>query len=288
LIGVAVLAGIGYFALRPSSKSPQNATVPGTLTPEQQKAQETERLRYQQEASKAQEEAKSKDEQLKELQAKMDALLKQQQKQQKENATAPAVDTAALQQLQEQAKKLEEEKREQEALAQEKLKAAQAPVPSPVQPVSDTGTADTKTQVAQGTQAPPVSQPANTQADLQPAESKPEAANPEPEAAEIAVKEGDMVDMTPDVVKPELVSRANPDYPPAARAKRIEGTVILSVLVSERGDVADIKVLRGAGGSSGLNEAASAAVRKWKFRPAVKEGKRVRVWVSYPIVFKLQ
>ncbi len=285
LIGVAVLAGIGYFALRPSSKSPQNATVPGTLTPEQQKSQETERLRYQEEASKAQEEAKSKDVQLKELQAKMDALLKQQQKQQKEDSTAPTVDTAALQQLQEQAKKLEQEKREQEALAQEKLKAAQAPVLSPVQPVSDAGTADTKTQVAQ---APPVSQPANTQADPQPAESKPEAANPEPEAAGPAVKEGDTVDMTPDVVKPELVSRVNPDYPSVARARRIEGTVILSVLISERGDVADIKVLRGAGGSSGLNEAASAAVRKWKFRPAVKEGKRVRVWVSYPIVFKLQ
>ncbi len=102
------------------------------------------------------------------------------------------------------------------------------------------------------------------------------------------IKEGDLVELTPDVVKPELLSRANPTYPNAAQAKRIEGTVILSVLVAENGSVGDVKLLRGAGGSSGLNEAAMAAIKKWKFRPAVKEGKRVRVWVTYPIVFKLQ
>ncbi len=73
-----------------------------------------------------------------------------------------------------------------------------------------------------------------------------------------------------------------------AQQKKVEGTVIISVLISEHGDVADVRVLREAGGSSGLNEAAMAAVRKWKFRPAVKEGKRVKVWMTYPIVFKLQ
>jgi protein TonB len=96
------------------------------------------------------------------------------------------------------------------------------------------------------------------------------------------------VELTPDMVKPELVNRVNPTYPHAAQARRIEGTVILSILVSESGDVADVKVLRPAGGTSGLNEAATSAVRKWKFRPGVKDGKRVRVWVTYPIVFKLQ
>jgi protein TonB len=89
-------------------------------------------------------------------------------------------------------------------------------------------------------------------------------------------------------VKPGIVSRVNPAYPRMAQQKKVEGTVIISVLISEHGDVADARVLREAGGSSGLNEAALAAVRKWKFRPAVKEGKRVKVWMTYPIVFKLQ
>jgi len=85
-----------------------------------------------------------------------------------------------------------------------------------------------------------------------------------------------------------LVNRVQPSYPPVARTKKVQGTVILSILVSERGDVADVKILREAGGSAGLTEAAVAAARKWKFRPAVKEGKRVKVWVTYPVAFKLE
>ena len=49
--------------------------------------------------------------------------------------------------------------------------------------------------------------------------------------------------------------------------------MLLSVLVSETGKVADVKVLREAGGSTGLNEAAIAAVKKWKFRPLLKTEK---------------
>jgi periplasmic protein TonB len=88
-------------------------------------------------------------------------------------------------------------------------------------------------------------------------------------------------------VKPEVMNRTKPTYPPAAMRQKVEGTVVLSLLVTEGGKVADVKVLRPAGGSTGLNEAATAAVRKWTFRPAVKAGKKVKVWVTYPIVFKL-
>jgi TonB family protein len=118
---------------------------------------------------------------------------------------------------------------------------------------------------------------------------KQEAPPPKEEAPEEpAVKEGDLVELTSEVVKPEVLTKVNPIYPPVAVAKKIEGTVILSVLISETGAVLDAKVLRGAGGQSGLNEAAVTAIRKWKFRPAVKAGKRVKVWMTYPIVFKLQ
>ena len=46
------------------------------------------------------------------------------------------------------------------------------------------------------------------------------------------------------MVKPEIVSRVNPSYPPIAQQKKIEGTVIIGVLISEHGDVAEAKVLR--------------------------------------------
>lgn len=137
-------------------------------------------------------------------------------------------------------------------------------------------------------QAPPPVEtppPAQQQAEA-PKEETPPPVQQAP--AQPTVNEGDLVALDADVIKPEVVSKVNPSYPPVAAAKKIEGTVILSILISENGSVVDTKVLRGAGGPAGLNEAAQAAVKKWKFRPAVKQGKRVKVWMTYPIVFKLQ
>jgi len=131
-------------------------------------------------------------------------------------------------------------------------------------------------------------------AELQQQQNPPEAITEQPPAAvteapqQPIVNDGDLVELTPDVSKPVLVKKVEADYPPVARQKKVEGTVILGLLVDENGQVSDVQVLRPAGGSSGLNEAAVTAVRKWTFRPAVKAGKRVKVRVSYPIVFKLK
>ncbi|HSP05669.1 MAG TPA: TonB family protein [Acidobacteriota bacterium] len=293
LVVLAAIAGVGYFAFRPSSAPPtqqQAAPQPG-LTPEQIKAQEAEHAKLQEEATRAQEEAKKKDEELKSLQAKLDQLLKAQQeatrKQQQAAAAgsqtpapaAAAVDPAAIKKLQEEAKRLEEEKRKQEDLAEQKRKEAEQ-------------AAAAQAAAQQQQQQPPLQQQPQPQpaAPDQAATPQPQPAGETPAAAPAAeeVHEGQEVDLTPDVVRPEILNRVNPTYPPIAQQKKIEGTVILSVLVSESGETIDARVLRGAGGQSGLNEAAMDAVRKWKFRPAVKGGKRVRVWMTYPIVFKLR
>ena len=162
---------------------------------------------------------------------------------------------------------------EQQAQAVE----VETPVPVPPQQgESEPAPVQAQEAPVQQQQDPPPSEVIQSPTQEPPAPAKPE------------VQEGQLVDLAPDVVKPVIVSRANPSYPPVAAAKKVEGTVLLSVLVSETGQVADVKVLRGAGGSTGLNEAAVSAVKKWKFQPAVKDGKRVKVWVTYPIVFKIQ
>lgn len=292
LVAVAAIGGIGYFAFKPAAPATQQQnTQPArpALTPEQLKAQDAERVRLQQEATAAQEEAKKKDVELKALQAKLDQLVKaqeaaakKQQAQQAQQANpitpAPAtvspLDTAAIKKLQEEAKRLEEEKKKQEELAEAKRKeaeqAAAAQAAAQQQAQQQSATPDTQ----QSSANPDTTAP-------QPTEQPPAPVVPE-------IREGQEVELTPDVVKPEIMSRINPTYPPIAQQKKIEGTVILSVLVSERGEPVDARVLRGAGGQSGLNEAAIEAIKKWKFRPAVKSGKRVRVWMTYPIVFKLQ
>jgi protein TonB len=76
-------------------------------------------------------------------------------------------------------------------------------------------------------------------------------------------------------------------YPPIALARRVEGKVEISILVDERGGVADAKLVTGAGGRTGLNEAAIANARRRRYRPASKDGVPVKVWVPVSVNFVL-
>lgn len=72
---------------------------------------------------------------------------------------------------------------------------------------------------------------------------------------------------TGQVVAPAvLVSKVDPEYPPAAVHAQAEGSVVLEIGIDETGRVTDVQVVRGL--SFGLSEAAAAAVREWRYRPA--------------------
>jgi TonB family protein len=98
------------------------------------------------------------------------------------------------------------------------------------------------------------------------------------------VKEGDLVE-DPDV-RPELLVAAKPAYPPLAARARQGGVVILRVLVDETGVVRDVQVLRGIKPDLGLDAAAVAAVKNWRYKPAMKNGVRVKVWHTETVPFK--
>jgi TonB family protein len=114
------------------------------------------------------------------------------------------------------------------------------------------------------------------------------AATPPPPPTTVAIKPGALVDVNDvGVIAPVALNKPSFTYPPIALRQRIEGKVDLTVLVDERGSVADARVVSGAGGRSGLNEAASDYVRRWKFRPATKEGVPVKTWTPVSVVFML-
>jgi TonB family protein len=70
-----------------------------------------------------------------------------------------------------------------------------------------------------------------------------------------------------EVISPAvLVSKVDPDYPPQAVRAQADGTVVLDVEIDETGRVTDVQVIRGL--AFGLSEAAAAAVREWRYRPA--------------------
>jgi protein TonB len=95
-------------------------------------------------------------------------------------------------------------------------------------------------------------------------------------------------DMNDVDVKPSVLSSPAPEYPPDARRRRQEDTVVLSVLVSETGRPLEVKVLRKAKKVPAFDTAAVAAVRGWTFKPARRQGKAVRCWYSVGVPFQLR
>lgn len=102
-----------------------------------------------------------------------------------------------------------------------------------------------------------------------------------------SVREGDLVAPGPGVKPPTLVSFRKPEYPPIARRLKVEGTVVLSLLVDENGKVIDVRVERGVAQNVGINEAAIEAARSARFDPGTKQGVRVKMWYTLTIPFKL-
>lgn len=78
-----------------------------------------------------------------------------------------------------------------------------------------------------------------------------------------------------------------PKYPKMARRRGLQGMVVLEVLVDKNGEVADLRILTSSGHYS-LDKAATAGVKNWTFEPAIREGKKVKMWVRVPIRFELK
>jgi len=75
-----------------------------------------------------------------------------------------------------------------------------------------------------------------------------------------------------------------PVYPMIALRLKREGTVVLRVLIDESGRVIQIIVVAGV---EQLTGAAVAAVSKWTYRPALRQGEPIRAWREVPIRFDL-
>ena len=86
---------------------------------------------------------------------------------------------------------------------------------------------------------------------------------------------------------PEAVSMGGVVYPPEAKAKHVEGYVVVRYDVTEEGTVTNAKVVESQ--PPGIfDDAALAAVEKWKFDPAVDHGRLVTAHdVTSKIQFKL-
>jgi protein TonB len=207
-------------------------------------------------------------------------------------ATSSAAAPAALDQNlinQEVQKRLAAERTR---LEQQARTQTAAPPPTATTPLLGRSTPPPQSQPVTQTVAPPPVQTASVVPAPPPAVTVTEApvtqtqTAPAPETQTAAtVREGDLVQAgTEGLVPARVLRRGAVPYPPMARAQRIQGTVMLSVLVSETGQVLQVRVLRGVGA---LNDAAEQIMRRSTFSPPMKDGVRVKAWTTVPVDFKL-
>jgi len=93
------------------------------------------------------------------------------------------------------------------------------------------------------------------------------------------------VEEDPAIRVPELVFRKEPNYSARARAARVEGTVVFLAIVMTDGKLCGTTIYRPLG--LGLDEEALRAISEWRFRPATKDGKAVRLGVTVEVTFRL-
>ena len=65
------------------------------------------------------------------------------------------------------------------------------------------------------------------------------------------------------------------------------GSVMISALVDEQGNVVETRVIRGAPNNTGFNQVALDNVKRRKYKPATFNGKPGRTWVAIKIDFRL-
>jgi len=262
LVVVLVGAGYWYFSMGPGAQKAPPAPTTTTLSPqavaalakvkeleEKLKAIEDEKAAAEQ---KAQEEAAAKvQKEAKARGAEVDAA-----------ALQKAKDDAAKQARAEQERKQQEEKKR---LEQEKA-AEEARVADEQRKAEDAARLAAATSTTTTTLSPTTT---TTVAPLRP---------------------GALVNLSDAGVIPPVLDKDKTQplfYPQLALRSRVEGTVDLSALVDENGNVIDVKIVKEAGGKWGLNEAALDHVKNRHYRPATKDGIPVKVWIAVRVPFKL-
>jgi TonB family protein len=77
----------------------------------------------------------------------------------------------------------------------------------------------------------------------------------------------------------------DPSYSNLARSERIQGTCIMEVLISEGGEAQQVRPIKLLG--YGLDEQAFDVIKRWKFKPATRDGTPVAVIVPVEVTFRL-
>lgn len=148
---------------------------------------------------------------------------------------------------------------------EKKKKPAETPIPLP-EPVAE---------ASSPTEAPPADPvPATETSDSAPANDSTASETP-PEAP-----------VEPPRTDARHYRNPAPTYPRISRRLGEEGTVVMEILITPEGTVAEAR-LKKSSGFSRLDKAALDIIKKWKYIPAMQGGKAISYWYTQPVTFDL-
>lgn len=84
---------------------------------------------------------------------------------------------------------------------------------------------------------------------------------------------------------PEVVYKPDPEFSEEARKAKFSGNVLVYLYIEPDGTTSHVRVVRGIG--MGLDEKAVEAARKFRFKPAMKNGKPVRADLYVEVTFQI-
>jgi TonB family protein len=99
-----------------------------------------------------------------------------------------------------------------------------------------------------------------------------------------ASKPPKQLSVSSDVMAENLLNKVMPVYPADAKKARIQGTVVLGVLIGKDGNILNLKVLSGP---SQLQQSSLDAVRQWTYKPYLLNGDPIEVKSTVNVVYSL-
>ena len=99
-------------------------------------------------------------------------------------------------------------------------------------------------------------------------------------------KDSDLVDTELIDTPPVVVKQVHPQPTRIALQRRVSGVVLLRVLVDANGAPETVEIVRDTTPKVGLGEVSKAALEQWRWKPATKDGHKVKTWIVVQVPFK--
>lgn len=109
---------------------------------------------------------------------------------------------------------------------------------------------------------------------------------PDPSESTSAPASSSPIRVSPSIVQGLRIYHPAPLYPELARQSRVEGQVVLAVVIGKSGFTKDIRVITSA--NKQLTDAAVSAVSQWRYRPYQLNGTAIDVQSTVVVNFSLR